>query len=69
MARQHLKQNRRKKAASIGGLFHFIPSVQCRLLAPNGPASRGDQRLFIGAKQTQCGHAVTSESDPKRILP
>ena len=27
---------------------------------------RGDQCLLIGVKQTQCGHAATSESDPKQ---
>jgi hypothetical protein len=29
-----------KEAASIGGLFHFKPSAQCRLLALNGHSSR-----------------------------
>jgi hypothetical protein len=35
------------------------------MLAPNRPASRGYQRQLFGVKQTQCGHAATSESDPK----
>jgi hypothetical protein len=38
----------------------------CLNLAPNGPASRRDECLLIGVKQTQCGHAATSESDPKQ---
>jgi hypothetical protein len=27
-------------AASVGGLFHFKPSMQCRLLALNGQTAR-----------------------------
>jgi hypothetical protein len=38
------------------------------LIAPNGPASRGDQCPLIGVKQTQCGHAATSEFDPFQTL-
>jgi hypothetical protein len=42
-------------------------------MAPNGRASSGDQCLLIGVKQTQCGHAATSESglsrkEPRRAL-
>jgi len=37
-------------------------------MAQGGPARRGDQCLLAGVKQTQCGHAATSESDPKRTL-
>jgi hypothetical protein len=40
----------------------------CLLLALNGPTSRDYQWLLIGVKQTQCGHAATSESDPKRTF-
>jgi len=41
-------------------------SGQSPLLAPNGPADRGDQCLLTEVKQTQCGHAATSETEPKR---
>jgi hypothetical protein len=34
--------------ASVGGLFHFKPSVQCRLLALNGRADRTDECLLLG---------------------
>ena len=34
-------------------------------MAPNGPASPGDQGLLIEVKQTRCRHAAISESDPK----
>ena len=37
-------------------------------MAPNGPADRGDQCLLIGVKQTQRGHAATSETDPQQTL-
>jgi hypothetical protein len=32
------------------------------------PASRRDKCLLIGVKQTQCGHAATSEFDPFQTL-
>ena len=37
-------------------------------MALSGRDGHGDECLLVGVKQTQCGHAATSESDPKRTF-
>jgi hypothetical protein len=56
------------EAASVGGLFHFKPSIQCRLLARNGPPTMSAVRSLSGGKRTWRLRAPTSEFDPHRTL-
>ena len=46
--------SREYRAASVGGLFHFKPSLQCLLLAQSGHSNRADVcPIFLGAKRTK----------------
>ena len=49
--------------ARCGGAACLAAPLQ---IARKIPASRRDHCLLIGVKQTQCGHAATSASDPER---
>jgi hypothetical protein len=49
------KPARQKKAASVGGLFHFKPSAQCRLLAQSGHFNSSNECRLSEAKRTSRG--------------
>src|SRR5271169_698849 len=40
------------EAASVGGLFHFKPSAQCRLLAHSGHSPRRNSLSAFGQERT-----------------
>ena len=55
-------------AASIGGLFQFRASVQCRILAPTGPAGLVWRCPLFEADRKWCLEAMRAVVDPKATL-
>jgi hypothetical protein len=53
-------------SASVDGLFHFKPSVQCRLLAPNRLVAMSAMWSLSRGKRTRPGHCPKTDLDPSR---
>ena len=53
-------------ASSVGGLFHFKPNVQRRLLALDRPHEMSAGRSLSGDKRTLLGHRKCEAFDPKQ---